>query len=118
VLHSLFDQRMTAINTAVEKISSGKKKNELMQWWLKTIEEKVDEFLKKTGFHANSIPYDYTNVPPENMEIVEKNVQILEDLVKNGKEQMEFIQQTTQELYVAIDPFIEEMDYLLNLSKV
>jgi hypothetical protein len=109
---------MSIVNAAFEEITSGKKKNELMQWWLKTIEEKVEEFLKGTGFQLNSIPDDYTSVPPENIELVEKNLQILEDLVKRGVEQLEFIQLTTADIYVAINPFIEQMDYVLTLSKV
>lgn len=118
VIQNLFDQKMSIVNAALEEITSGKKKNELMQWWLKTIEEKVEEFLKGTGFQLNSIPDDYTSVPPENVEVVEKNLQLLEDLVKRGVEQLEFIQLTTTAIYVAINPFIEQMDYVLALSKV
>ena len=118
VTHNLFDRRMAAISTISEEIVTGKKKDEMMQWWLKTIEAKVDEFILTVGFTPNSIPYDYTNVPPEDVTLVEKNLQILEDLVKGGSGQIDFIQRTTEEIYVMIDPFIEEMGYVVTLSKV
>ena len=108
---------MSAIISIVDDVVSGKKKNELMQWWLQTIQDKVDSFLPLHGFVDNSIPFDYINEPPENVEVVVKNLQVLEDLAKSGQTQMNFIQQITEEIYTKLNPFISEMEYVINVHK-
>ena len=114
----LFDERRQIILTAMEEITTGKKKNELTHWWLSVIGEKVDEFLQSFGFQMNSLPYDYTIEPPEDLPTVEKNLQILEDLAKGGGEQIAFIQKTTEMVYVTLDPFIKEMEFVLSITVV
>ena len=119
IIRSNLSWQVKGIKSLGREFVTGKKKAELTEWWLKTIEMRVDEMLQRHAFQLNCLGSDYTSVPPVSMEVVEQNLKILEDVTRSGgKEYTDFITQTTDEIYKVIDPFVDEMKHLLNECQV
>jgi hypothetical protein len=111
--------RMKGIELLGREFVTGKKKTELTDWWLQTIEERVDEYLRDAGYQPDSIGYMYTSVAPDNLDIVQRNYRVFEDITKCRLQgYFEFILRTTEEIYSGIDPYITEMELLLDACKV
>jgi hypothetical protein len=111
--------RLKGIELLGREFVTGKKKTELTDWWLQTIEERVDAYLQDAGYHPNSIGSMYTSVAPDNLEIVQRNFRVFEEITKwRLQDYFEFIRRTTEEIYREIDPYIQEMELLLDACKV
>lgn len=60
-----------------EEILSGTRKNQLAQWWLNLIQDRVKEFLEHQGFDFLAVPVDYIDDPPKSLEAVQDNLKIV-----------------------------------------
>ena len=120
-------------------VINGTSKNYVCSWWLNHIHEETDQFLKKRGFDLEALPPDYTDTPPKDISIVERNQQILMELLKvdedNGDrgddgddgddekrdgeskhsdESLDhFVDETVQRVYEKLDDLMSEMEFVL-----
>ena len=73
------------------------------------IQKVVDEFLVTFRFKVDALPIDYTIVRPTNMKEIQRNFEILNDLMDttspNGRKTKEFIVRTTKEMYQKVNVY-------------
>ena len=88
----------------------------MCEWWLSHIHISVKKFLENEGFISNALPSNYTDKPPEDLEMVYHNHKILRDILDGKcKEKCDvFTQRTVDEVYKVLDPFFLEMEYVLS----
>jgi hypothetical protein len=113
----IFEGRVSSLRQRMAAIISGKRKNEVCDWWLSLIETRVDSYLSRHGYIPNSIPENYTDERPQSLEPVQHNLKLLEDTLAgrvDDEEFFEFISSTTKEIYEVLDVLKTEMAYLLH----
>ena len=54
--------------------------------WLTLIEKNTDRFLAELGFQHNSLPYNYTDVPPADLPLVYSNLNIIKKMISGQGE--------------------------------
>ena len=95
----------------------GSRKNETMDVCLDLIISEVDAFLAARGFLLDAVPPDYTDRPPEDMETVTVNLEIVTDAMKqieNGDRDAEdFMRNITERVYVHLRKLLDEMKFVL-----
>ena len=133
---TLAKTRLQSFTKRLQMVINGTSKNDVCSWWLNHIHEETDQFLKKQGFDLEALPPDYTDTPPKDISIVERNQQILMELLKvdedngdrgddgdDGKcdgeskhsdESLDqFVDETVQRVYERLDELMSEMEFVL-----
>ena len=64
----------------LQRTIDGTSKAEMCDWWLAHIESEVDDYLENFGYVLSSLPENYTDRPPDDLDLVRSNFQILVDL--------------------------------------
>jgi len=117
---SKFSESVGASLDHVQKIRDavikGVKKAELSHWYLDLIHVEADKVLKTHGFDPNALPKNYTEVPPADMEVIKRNINICKELVE-GNETIEdlrsMINRICEIVYERLDAFVLEMMQVL-----
>ena len=126
-------------------MKNGKLKNEMCQWWLGHISKRVDgyvffskwppyflvlnvifiiimktnRFLTEHGYVHNTLPDDYLNTPPDDMDSVFANQTLLGEIIaeegeKKGNYGVEkLVEEVVGEVYEVVDGLKEEMGFML-----
>lgn len=105
---------------AVEKeLIGGRRKEELTNWWLHLIEESVAKFIESVpGMTPNAIPYQYLDQAPKSLEVIEKNLEILRQLIDPTKYGDKYqvkdrlIDPLCFTIYLEIDSFLQQAQLL------
>ena len=69
---------VSTLGNGLREVVDGSKKIRLCDWWLQHIEEKADGLLGESGFRFDALPENYTDIPPSDLQQVEKNLKILQ----------------------------------------
>ena len=89
-----------------------------MDLCLEMILSEVDTFLNARGFLIDAVPPDYTDRPPEDMETINVNLEIVRDVMKQietGEADAEsFMSDLTEKVYGHLTRLMEEMKYVLS----
>lgn len=107
----LLSREISAAHFAIEYLHL--KKEKLTQWWLDLIKSQVNSFLSSLNFDFNAIPENYIDQPPESIEKVEKNCNLLRQLMDRSsgdKHQMnaKLLIPLKTEIYAKIDQYIKQ----------
>jgi hypothetical protein len=106
----MFDFALGSLQLEKKTLMSGSKKQQMTEWWLTTIETRVDDFLLGKGYHKGVIPDNYIDVPPRSMDELKQNLRLLQDIL-NPKEDIhgvkEFIASLRNEIYPTIYEFLK-----------
>jgi hypothetical protein len=104
---------------------SGKKKQELTDWWLQYIEDNVDKYLHQKGYDPSCVPFQYLDHPPTSMARLQDNIRIvrklLSDLGSNKNRhyapptqiQLELIDPVRQAVYEKVDSLCNDLKLVL-----
>jgi hypothetical protein len=93
---------------------NGTRKAEACDWWLRYIEEEVDKYLCEKGFDLHALPYDYTDTPPSNFDVVRANLALLDQIMKPDYLDLDlFMDRVTQKVYHVLSELDKEMGYIL-----
>jgi hypothetical protein len=112
------DFQLSLLRERMDHIIDGTRKKQLSEWWLKFIETEADEFLKSQGFVVDSLPHNYTDVPPADMDVVCKNHILLKDLMRiDCKETEVFLESVTRKVYDVLDQLIEDTKFTLQYKE-
>eukprot|EP01132_Coremiostelium_polycephalum_P000791 gene791-983_t len=79
----LGDSEMALDRLKIEKrnLMNGTKKEEITEWWLKRIENRVNEFLGERGYNFTAVPENYIEQPPANMKDVISNLMLIQKIL-------------------------------------
>merc|ERR1712137_1162524 len=66
--------KLEMLQISREKVLSGSRKKHITGWWLKETRRTVQTYLKECGYLYEAIPKDYTNHPPDNLSLVQRNL--------------------------------------------
>jgi hypothetical protein len=107
------EEKVTALRAQLNAILDGTRKREVCDWWLHFIETKADDFLKGIGYLSSALPPNYTDVPPSDMDVVVKNLKLLQSALDGEWGVKTFVEKTLREVYVVLDQFLSEMAFVL-----
>ena len=98
---------------------SGQKKQRLVEWWLKLVEDRCNKYLEKVQYDFEAVPYDYLDTPPKNPAQVSNNLQIITSLIhpSNGTVQRELVEPLRWQIYEKIDEFLRVSHRILQISE-
>jgi hypothetical protein len=71
------------------------------------------------GYSFDALPYNYLDTPPSDLSVVQKNLDLLIDLMKGESNHElwlkleEFLEETTDEVYVVLDSLLASIEFLL-----
>ena len=87
------------LNQHSQEVSNCQRKADVCEWWLEYIQDEVfslsfssfsfsfnrkiqvDKFLVEKGVVIDAVPEDYTETPPESMEVLNKNLKIIKSIL-------------------------------------
>jgi hypothetical protein len=101
---------------------SGKKKQELTDWWLQYIEDSVEKYLQHQGYDISCVPYQYLDKPPSSMAQLQNNMRIVHRLLGDlghkrmphtSKTQVELINPVKQSVYEKVDTLCTHLKLVL-----
>eukprot|EP01103_Thecamoeba_quadrilineata_P016057 TRINITY_DN5264_c0_g1_i2.p1 TRINITY_DN5264_c0_g1~~TRINITY_DN5264_c0_g1_i2.p1 ORF type:complete len:303 (+),score=59.11 TRINITY_DN5264_c0_g1_i2:130-909(+) len=107
--HQIAETALDALQAEVQReFTSGKKKSELSQSWLKDIRLAVDQFLAKAGYRVNAVPNNYTEQPPDCLADVRYNLNLLNGILDESQDSKYGTQAMMQQVAARIYPLIDE----------
>ncbi len=113
-----FRQSRQILHDQLRFVIDGTRKNEIMDLSLEIILTEVDSFLSARGFLIDAVPPDYTDRPPEDMETINVNLEIVRDImtqIEKGEEDAEkFMNELTDRVYGHLNLLLDEMQYVLS----
>jgi hypothetical protein len=114
--------KLTILRDRMQMILEGQRKRHLCDWWLTYIEFECDKFLTEHNYNKHCIPDDYMNIPPADLDVVNENLKLIQSLMDmTSKQSLEFdelIDRVTSEIYIVLDEFISDTEYLLTTKKI
>ena len=95
---------------------NGKRKSQLTEWWLSTIDMATHLYLSEKNYDPSAIPDDYITNVPSDMEIIKKDLKIIEVILKKNPENDVFalIERLTREIYQRINHFVLHVKIILS----
>jgi hypothetical protein len=108
---TIVGQAVDIIFKYLEGLANGTRKAILCSWWLSYIETRVDKFLSSHGYVHDSLPFNYTDVPPADMIAVQRNHSVLTKLLKDESGELSsLIIKLTQKIYQILNPFKHDLE--------
>eukprot|EP01094_Clydonella_sp_ATCC50884_P024001 TRINITY_DN5905_c0_g2_i2.p1 TRINITY_DN5905_c0_g2~~TRINITY_DN5905_c0_g2_i2.p1 ORF type:complete len:1076 (-),score=407.17 TRINITY_DN5905_c0_g2_i2:1227-4454(-) len=98
-------------------IMSGREKQRITQWWLARISHFTSEFLERIGYDLDALPFDYLSEPPARPEAVQRNFQLIEQVLDNVEDKhgvKQLVHEVQNEIYPTIKQFIENAQYVIS----
>ena len=115
IVKNTIDKFITKCNEAISilekekiRILDGTKKLELSQWWLGRINSKYIEYASERGINLEIIPEDYIDAPPEDIDGIRNNLEIVNEIfneLQSGGPLIMWIEEQTKLIYDRIDSF-------------
>ena len=105
---------MQTLIQRMRDILSGKRKQDLCDWWLELIDKDSDKFLVSQGFQIDAVPEHYLDQPPNDLSAVARSLSLLQTLMKESDEFDTFVEEMTKRVYERMDVLISESEYLLS----
>eukprot|EP00013_Stygamoeba_regulata_P001711 CAMPEP_0177637830 /NCGR_PEP_ID=MMETSP0447-20121125/5172_1 /TAXON_ID=0 /ORGANISM="Stygamoeba regulata, Strain BSH-02190019" /LENGTH=1163 /DNA_ID=CAMNT_0019139767 /DNA_START=231 /DNA_END=3723 /DNA_ORIENTATION=- len=114
----LFDKALKRMVTEKANILNGNKKKYLSEWWLKLVNERVAEFLRRLNYDFEAVPANYIDDSPADLGQVHMNLRIIERALKSKGKQTPFsidilIDDVLAEVYSKIDEFTENASVVI-----
>ena len=93
---------------------NGKRKDQLTEWWLSTINMHCELFLTERKFDFHAVPEDYISEAPSDLAAVRNNLKIIESILKPSPDTsnderdavLSFIEKLCKEIYIRINQFV------------
>jgi len=106
---------LVSCQTVSHHYLSGLKKQHLVEWWLKLIEDSTNEYLTTLGFDFEALPYDYLDTPPKEPRKVVSNLQIISSLIhpSDSRVRIGLVEHLKALVYVKINEFLRVADHVL-----
>jgi hypothetical protein len=116
-----FEERAETLAGRLRDLLGGMRKKQVVDWWLSYIEVQTDDFLQGQGFVMDALPYNYLDVPPDDLAIISSNLSLVRELMSlSGREPNpldEFLDITTAQVYSVLDRLIAEFEFALRLKE-
>lgn len=119
------DERRDELIRTAEDLFDGTRKRQVSDWWLNYIGEEVREFLHSRDFDFDAIPVRYLDVPPSDLNVIKKNLNIVTRLITGEGEEMEkgsgselesLLDQIVDRVYAEIDKYLVDMKIAIDFK--
>ncbi len=99
-----------------EDYLSGRKKQELTDWWLQYIEDRVEKYLEEKGYDPSCVPFQYLDHPPASMKRLQENIHVVRAVlselnIRNSSTQ------ATQTEYELVLPLKQQVYYKVEILR-
>jgi len=110
-IHTECGSRLEMMRLSREKVLDGSRKKHITAWWLKETRRTVQTFLKELGYLYEAIPKDYTNQPPQNLALVQRNLELVRTVLDTSSRQHKALLDVIEQLKSRIYPRMSDLLY-------
>jgi Ankyrin repeats (3 copies) len=115
-VQQLVNDAMRSLEARALEALDGTQKAEVTDAWLGMIDGEVAEFLRARGFRADAIPDDYIQRPPSDLAVVERQHELISEMLDPNKDLhgvKQFVVQLRGQIYELIDSFQHDLHAVL-----
>ena len=118
-MNTYLDSDLKPYYSLLQEYLNGKKKHELTRWYLHTIEESVESYLKiNYSYDPTACPENYIDYAPRDLGLIKSNLQIIHSLITTNTEEhrklrIHFIDPLKYNVYVEIDKYVRNLETFL-----
>jgi hypothetical protein len=113
---SYVDAALDHLQLQKSLVVNGTKKQEITDWWLTVITERVDEFLRNLNFDFHAVGDDYIQCAPQDLAAVRTNLKLIQEILDpkgDVHHTQDFIKSLTELIYPKIYSFLHNASMLV-----
>lgn len=111
------DSGLGQLKLQKRELMNGVRKDKIVSWWLDEIDKAVLDFIVELGYDYGAVPENYVEFPPKDFDAVEKNLQLLKEVLDttvDKHELMALVEDLKKRIYPRIDAFVADAKIVLS----